>query len=130
MREFQERRFWRKIFFSKASFIVLIAITALLAYSTVKIYLRSRDARLINSVSEKQLKELTERKKELEASIKTLESEAGADEEIRSKFQVQKPGEKTVVIVDESEKKNNVLSENSAPPGFFEKIWQFVKNTF
>lgn len=124
MREFQERRFWRKIIFSKISFVFLAGILALLVYSTAKIYIRSHDAKEANSLIEQKIESLKAEKAELEASVKRLQTEAGAEEEIRSKFPVQKPGEKTVVIVEE-EKKENLPT--STPSSFPSKIWQFFQ---
>ncbi len=86
---------------------------------------------MVNSALEKQLKELTERKKELEASIKSLETDAGIEKEIRSKFQVQKPGEKTVVIVEEEKREDSAASANAnSSSDFFDGLWKFFKSIF
>jgi cell division protein FtsB len=128
MREFQERRKLRKIIFSRFAFVLLAVILVFLAYSTIKIYLRSRQAKGVNEMVKKEVEDLRNRKSELEASVKRLETETGIEEEIRSKFPVQKPGEKTVMIV-EGESKGDNLTANS-PSGFFQKIWGFIKNIF
>ena len=128
MREFQERRKLRKIIFSRFAFALLAIILVFLTYSTVKIYLRSRQAQEINEMVKKEVEDLKNRKSELEASVNRLQTEAGAEEEIRSKFPVQKPDEKMVMIVEEQAKADN-LTANS-PSGFFQKIWQFVKSIF
>jgi len=128
MREFQERRVLRKVIFSKFTFIFLTAVLIFLIYSAAKIYLRSRDAREANRLVEQEIESLKAKKTELEASVNRLQTETGAEEEIRNKFPVQKPGEQTVVIVNQ-ENKNNP-SANSSPSGFFPKIWQFIKNIF
>ena len=134
MREFQERRKLRKIIFSRFAFALLAIILVFLAYSTVKIYLRSRQAKDVNEMVKKEVEDLKNRKSELEATVKRLETEAGIEEEIRSKFPVQKQGENTVMIVEEEKKEN--LPEQSPSgfflnlPRFFRGIWQFVKNIF
>lgn len=127
MREFQERRFWRRIIFSKVSFAFLVGILVFLVYSAAKIYIRSREAREANNLIEQEIESLEAKKTELEASVNRLQTEAGAEGEIRSKFPVQKPGEQTVVIV-EGENKNNLPA--SASPSFPQKIWQFIKDIF
>jgi cell division protein FtsB len=127
MREFQERRAWRKIVFSKFSFALLIGILAFLIYSTAKIYIRSRNAKEANDLIEQEIESLKAKKTELENSVKRLETEAGAEEEIRSKFPVQKVGENTVIIVEEENKANLPASTSSSLPS---KIWQFIKNIF
>lgn len=128
MKEFQERRVLRKIIYSKFTFILLGIILILLVYSVVKIYLRSRDAVLVNKMVEKEVEELRVKKADLEATIKHLETPSGAEEEIRQRFPVQKPGEKMVVIVEEEKNISPPLEKSSSD--FFSKIWQFLKNIF
>ena len=128
MKEFQERLFWRRIFFSKFTLIFLTGILIFFVYSTVKVYWRSREAAKVNDMAQKELDDLRAKKEELEALVNRLQTKTGAEEEVRNKFMVQKPGEKTVVIVDEEEKQKNLPA--NIPPGFFSKIWQFVKNIF
>jgi cell division protein FtsB len=127
MREFQERRVLRRIVFSGFSFVFLASILAFLVYSTAKIYIRSRNAQEANNLIEQEIEFLKAEKAELEASVKRLQTETGAEEEIRSKFPVQKPGEKTVVIIEE-ENKNNLPT--SASLSFPQKIRQFIKDIF
>lgn len=126
MREFQERRIWRKIIFSRFSFAFLAGVLIFLMYSGAKIYLRSRDAKEANNLIEQEIETLRAKKSELEASVNRLQTEAGAEEEVRSKFLVQKPGEKTVVIVEEN--KNNLPTSISS--SLSSRVWQFIKNIF
>ncbi len=104
MKEFQERRVLRKYVFSKITFIFLSVLAVFLAYSTIKIYLRSRDAVGANQLVEKEIKDLNAKKSELSDAVKRLQTEEGAEQEIRSKFPVQKPGENAVIIVNSAEK--------------------------
>ena len=128
MKEFQERLFWRKIFFSKFTLILLTGILILFVYSTAKVYLRSREAAKVNDMVQKEINDLRAKKEELEASVNRLQTAAGAEEEVRDKFVVKKPGEKAVIIVDEGEKQENLPA--NIPSGFFPRIWQFIKNLF
>ncbi len=129
MKEFQERRVLRKYVFSKITFIFLSVLAVFLAYSTIKIYLRSRDAVSANQLVEKEIKDLNAKKSELSDAVKRLQTEEGAEQEIRSKFPVQKPGENAVIIVNSAEK-NKIPTGNVSQSGFFEKIWQFIKSIF
>ncbi len=76
----------------------------------------------------KEVEDLKNRKSELEATVKRLQTEAGIEEEIRSKFPVQKPGENAVMIVEGEAKSENLTANSSL--GFFQKIWVFLKNIF
>lgn len=127
MREFQERRFFRKIIFSKFAFIFLSIVLAFVFYSTVKIYLRSREAAFVNDILKKETEGMISKKNDLSAVISRLESAEGEEEEIRKRFPVQKPGEKSVIIIEENPKADlGSQSEES----FFQKVRQFAKKIF
>ncbi len=128
MKEFQERLFWRKIFFSKLALIFLTGLLIFFVYSTVKVYWRSREAAKVNDIVQKEINDLRTKKEELEAIVKRLQTKVGAEEEVRDKFIVKKPGEEAVMIIDEEKKQENLPANISS--GFFRKIWQFVKNLF
>ncbi len=128
MKEFQERLFWRRIFFSKFTLIFLTGILIFFAYSTVKVYWRSREAAKVNDMVQKEINDLRVKKDALEASVNRLRTKTGAEEEVRDKFMVKKPGEEAVMIIDEGEKQENLPA--NIPSGFFPKIWQFIKNLF
>ncbi len=127
MREFQERRIWRKIIFSRIVLLFLSAVLFFTAYSTIKIYLKSRESVSVNEMIQKEAEEMTAKKKDLSAAISRLESPAGEEEEIRKRFPVQKPGEKSVIIIEEETKADLYAQSEKS---FFQKIWQFVKDIF
>lgn len=82
-----------------------------------------------------EVEDLKNRKSELEATVRRLQTEAGIEEEIRNKFPVQKQGENTVMIVEEQAKADNLTANSPSGffqnlPRFFRGIWQFVKNIF
>jgi cell division protein FtsB len=70
-----------------------------------------------------ELETLEKRDEGLREEINRLSTERGIEEELRSKFQVSKPGEQTAVIV-ESE---SVKGENSKKEGWWGKIKNFFK---
>ncbi len=129
MREFQERRLLRKIIFSRFILIFLVSTLIFFAYASIKVYLRSRKAAEINELVRREMTDLENKKTAMEALINRLETETGAEEEIRSKFPVKKPGENMVVIVDEEVKIGDNSGESDSS-GVLSKIWQFVKNIF
>lgn len=98
------------------------------AYSTTKIYLRNREAASVNEMLKKEIEDLEAKKKDLSSAINRLESPAGQEEEIRSRFPVQKPGEKTVIIVEEGPRKAEAAESESS--NFLQKIRQFMKSIF
>lgn len=129
MREFQERRKVRKILYSKKIIVLLFLVVVFLLFSTIKVYLKSRNAASKRDETRKELAELEQRKAELEKDVNRFQSESGLEEEIRNKFNVQKPGEKVLVIVDKSAENVNIESGNELND-FFSKIWGWVKDKF
>lgn len=136
MKEFQDKKRIRKIIFSRFSLAVLLIILIILSISTAKVYLKSRKASLKNDQTIAQIEELEKKKKELEDRIAKLRTGSGLEEEIREKFNVAKPEEKLLTIIDktpENDKINNEESEKeffSNLPRFLRGIWDWIKNIF
>ena len=125
MREYQEKRKIRKIIYSKWGFIFLFIV---LAFSTSKIYVKSKNAALMNGEISAALIELENKELELESEVKRLQSESGIEGEIRKKFNIGKPEEKVIIIVDKDGENNKINQEKTE--GFFLKIWRGVKSVF
>jgi cell division protein FtsB len=100
-----------------------------LVFSTAKVYLKSREVISKSNEIKKELAELEKRKAELEKDVNQLNTESGLEEEIRKNLNVQKPGEKVLVIIDKNAENVKIDSE-SASANFFLKIWQWVKSNF
>ncbi|MBU1179180.1 hypothetical protein KKB69_02510 [Patescibacteria group bacterium] len=128
MDEFRQKSRFRKIFFSRPVFLLFLAAAVLLAPPLFSVYKKSRQAVLKNKDIEKQAAELGGRLKELEANIGRMGTEAGIEKELRSKFQIKKPGEDFVVIIDNTPKETKeeepfFFGENS----FLQKLLDLIK---
>lgn len=117
MRDFQGRRKWHRILRSDVfSFILLIA-TVFLLKSVWGVYKKDSVARINMEEAEVTLANLQKKKAGLEKEISKLNTERGVEEELRRRFQVVKPGEQVLVIVDKN--------QNKAPAVVAEKtFWQ------
>lgn len=129
MKEFQDKKRIRKIIFSRFSLAILLIILIILSVSTLKVYLKSRKASLKNDQTIAQIEELEKKKKELEDRLAKLQIGSGLEEEIREKFNVKKPGEEVLNIIDKSPENDKINNEESEK-GFFSKIWDWIKNLF
>lgn len=110
--------------------IILFSVVALFFLAeTIGIYIKKNEAVTLDERMEAELLDLRQRKDELEKKIYDLQTEAGIEKEVRNKFNVQKEGEKVLVIVDKPDEndKNNLDGEGN---GFFPKIWNWIKNIF
>jgi cell division protein FtsB len=112
--------FWH----SPLSLLVLFCIVVLFAYNMIGL-MKKEEETSKNKLSEMQkIDDLKKRQASLEHDIGKLNTEAGIEESVRDKFQVVKPGEKMVIIVDPQEPK---VSPDEAIDHSF---WGFIKRIF
>lgn len=126
MREFsQKRKMWKKIY-SIPVLILLLVILFFVLKGTWIIFMKSSYSHKQKIAVEAELIALQERKNSIEKKIQRLNTETGVEEEIRSKYDVAKEGEKLIVIVDEEEKEINT-EENK---GFVNKFFTTIGSWF
>ena len=129
MREFQEKRKFKKIVYSVWLQAILGIIFLTLVFSAVKVYKKSRISVQKFQEIKEEMAGLEKRNAELAAKAARLESESGREGEIRKRFDVAKPGEKIIVIVDKNSEDVKINgAENKG--GFFSGIWRWIKNWF
>lgn len=128
MKEFQDKRKLRRVLHSVPFLVLLFAATVFFTISGIRLYGRHRIAYSKNKEIKADLAEIEARKEDVEAGVARLKSQAGIDEEIRSKLSMGKPGEKIMVIVDKKDKNNKV--ETTDESGFFSDLWGKVKGMF
>jgi len=129
MREFQEKRKFKTIVYSAWLQAILGIILLALIFPTVKVYKKSRISADKAEEIKEEMAKLEKRNAELAAEATRLESESGEEGEIRKRFDVAKPGEKILVIVDKTSEDVKINgSDNNV--GFFFRIWQRLKNWF
>jgi len=129
MREFQEKRKFKKIIYSAWLQIFFGIVLLALVFPAVKVYKKSRISADKSEEIKEEMAKLEKRNAELAAEATRLEGESGKEEEIRKRFDVAKPGEKILVIVD---KIGEDVKINGADVkiDFFSKIWRWIKNLF
>ncbi len=126
MREFsQKRKMWKKIY-SIPVLILLLVILFFVLKGTWIIFMKSSYSHKQKIAVEAELIALQERKNSIEKKIQRLNTETGVEEEIRSKYDVAKEGEKLIVIVDEEEKEVDT-EENK---GFVNKFFTTIGSWF
>ncbi len=129
MREFQEKRKFKKMIFSRASLITLFILLIFLSVFTVKTFIKYRKAVLKDEKITEEMENLERKKNDLGEKISRLQTASGLEEEMREKFNVAMPGEKVLTIVDKN-KENDKINEEDGERGFFSKIWNWIKNIF
>lgn len=106
MFDFHEKRKLKQFLYSKVTLAVLTIVVLLLLNSVWNIFLKERETSVIRKKLEREFLELKEREVLLREEIERLSTPRGIEEEIRSKFEVAKEGEETMVIVDPGREDN------------------------
>ena len=126
MDRFKQKRQLKKRIYSKPILFILIIILAFLAHGTWGIYKKSKQSKETLNVVQIEFDKLKEREEAIEKKIGRLGTETGLEEEIRSKFDVAREGEKIIVIVDNDDLPP-VIEEK---PGVIKGIFTTVKSWF
>ena len=123
MADFQQKRKFKNIIYSKVSFFILFILVIFMARATYNIYSKERLSIDSYAAVEKSYQGLNTRKEMLQSEINRLKTDGGMEEEIRSRFDVAKPGETVVVVVDSSSSQDTTPT----PIGFWSKFWGIFK---
>ncbi len=107
MREFQERRRFRKLLHSRYIIAGLIIICILLGRAVWNVYGKYEKSKMIADRTETELSNLKAREKSLNQEIIDLNTDSGKEREIRERFGVVKEGEKMIVLVDDTSGNKN-----------------------
>lgn len=125
MIDFQQRRKFRNFFYSKITLVLLLVFVVFLGKQVYDIYTKNKLSRESLSITTKDYEALKTRERMLSLEIERLKTERGIEEEIRNKYDVAKPGEEVVVIVDKDRKSSS--TEDSEVGGLWQKFLNLFK---
>jgi len=125
MQDFQDRRRWKKMVYSKITIIALCIVALLMFRNLWVVYNKNQVALAENEKSASKLVELEQQKKELATKVKWLSTERGQEEAIRQNFSVVKDGEKVILVVEDTS------GASSTPPKPKQnRLLEIIKNIF
>lgn len=104
MLEFQDKKRFRRILYSRITFGVVFFFCLLIGNATFDMYQTNRLTADKRKIAEDELLAVQIREESLRAQIGTLKTERGIEEELRTKFRVVKNGEGVIIVVEEEEK--------------------------
>ena len=124
MLDFEKKRKVRGILYSRVTIGVLVVLVFIVAHSTWSVWQKKRESEQLKNISMQNVEDLKTRDANLRSKIDRLQTDAGLEEEIRSKFSVAKADESVVVVVPQE-----AAVATSAPleVSFWQKIWNFLK---
>ena len=120
MLDFQQKRKLRAVMYHKVTLALLVLLVLFFIHSTWVVYQKKRTSEKMMLTSSQSLSDLKARETELESRINRLNTPAGLEEEIRSKFTVAKENEAMVIVVDDNSQNMPTTSQKR---GFWQKIW-------
>jgi len=125
MLDFQQKRQMRKVFYSKITFWILLILVILLSKQVYDIYKKKQLSQEGLATISKEYNNLKNRENMLSSEIEKLKTENGIEAEIRGKFDVVKPGEQVVIIINNGSSTPDQVKDNSY--SFIDKIWSWFK---
>jgi cell division protein FtsB len=125
MTDFQGRRRWRSVWYSRPVAVVLVLAALLLGHSVFSVYWRHRAVAVSRAQAEAELASLRAQQATLEREISELKTDAGIAAEIRKKFPVVSEGEKVIVVVPEE-----ASGTTTTTPQESDGWWQAVKKVW
>lgn len=116
MREFQERRRFKRLLHSRYAIAVLVILCILLGRAVWDVYGKYERSKEIRDRTKAELAALDTRQKLLNQGIADLNTDLGKEKEVRDRFGVVKEGERMIILVNGASGSANV---SPAP----EKSW-------
>lgn len=125
MQEFNHKKAFHQIFYSKTIFVVGCFLALFFLYGVIGLIDKSEEVKKNKDMLLRERASLEEHQQQLEANLARLKTDQGVEEAIREKFPVVKEGEGMVVIVDQAP----VVSDEKVP-STTEKFVSFMKRLF
>ena len=122
--DFQRKKQVKNIIYSKVFLIILLILAFFLGRATYDIYKKSKLSYSNYIEVKRDYDSLVARKSMLESEMNRLATDNGIEEEIRGKFNVAKPGETVVTIIN---KNSTSTDANSIKKDFWSSLWGIFK---
>lgn len=127
MLEFQEKKKLRSILYSKVTLVALSVIFFFIVKATFGVYYKEKASRENLNIVNERLLELEKREKRLALEVDRLNTDKGAEKEIRKKFMIGKEGENVIVIVDEAKAEKSVKESDKGEKSIWSRFLDFFR---
>jgi len=125
MLEFQEKRRFRRLLYSRVTLVILLLILIWLLNAVWKVYKKQDMTKDNLTKTTADLEDLKAREKMLSLEIDRLKTEGGTEEEIREKYGLVRPGEEVLVVVDNDDSINS--NSTSTKISFWQRVLDWLK---
>ncbi len=127
MKEYQHKRLWRNVVYSKATMIVLAIMCMLLLRSTVSLYTKYQKVHTLQEENKQEEEKIHEKVVAMQVKNETLQTIRGKEEYIRKTYPVISGDEHVIVVVEATS--SPVVSVRK-DISFTEKIKLFLQSWF
>lgn len=104
MKDLQNFQKKKNIKHSSLVLFFILCVVLVFMYNMISLVEKSNETKKKKDIVSTQIDSLTEREISLQSNIDKLNTDIGTEETIRDKYQMVKPGERMVVIVDDNKK--------------------------
>ena len=125
MREFQQKRKFKRALFSRLSILLLLVVCFVLAKASWNVFSKERESSDKTAQAAFALEALRARETNLSSDIERLSTPQGTEEEIRENFPMAKKGEKLVIFLD-----NASATQSEDGESTLQQVWQKMKGLF
>jgi len=123
MEELRKKQKLKKRLYSIPSLVVLLLITFVFIRGTYIVFQKKAEsATYVTSLQAKELS-LRTQETELESNIASLKTEDGLEKEVKEKYNVSKPGERVVILVDP---KASSTAEAADSRAWYRRVWDAI----
>ncbi len=123
MRELEHRQRLKRRLYSLPALVLLLIITVALVRGTYFLVLKERETAQEAEALALRAKSLAEREQTLLKETSKLGTESGVEEEIKSKFNVAREGERVAVIVDRPQLESATTTEDLP---WWKRFWNAI----
>ena len=121
MKSRDKKNFLSLLFYSSFFSIILILILILILFGFFKVHFQKEEIAKEIFALEEEIKKLEGERINLLETLEYLKSDFYKEKEAREKLEMQKPGEKVIIILPEEEK------EKTEEPPIYKKWWHLFK---
>ena len=128
MKEFQRRKNSKKILTSIPILLLLTFIAGALLYSAGKMCLRAYRAVMISRAAKAEEVKVLAKKSAIEEDLRKLSTPLGTETEIRRRFNVKRPGERSLIVVEKGEGGDTLKATSTE--GILPRLWRSLRGIF
>ena len=125
MRELQQRQKLKSRLYSLPALLALLIFAIFVAKGTFTVVQKEQESSTDVQMLKQKISTLTSEQTAMKEDIASLNTQAGIDQEIKTKFNVSEPGEHVAILVDPT---NSTSTGATSSRPWYKQIWDAIIN--